>query len=155
VNGYIRPTMPASRTFTYDVALAWDGGRASTVTAGERPAIHVAPPEDFPYGDAAAWSPEHLFLGSLSSCTLLAFLAHAANGEIDVESYTAEVSGTITRRKSDGRYAFVEVVLSPRVVVGAGQAEAARELTSKAERDSYISAGTTADIDVRWEITER
>jgi organic hydroperoxide reductase OsmC/OhrA len=43
----------------------------------------------------------------------------------------------------------------PHVVVGAGQAEAAHELTSKAERDCFISAGTTADIDVRWDITER
>ena len=147
--------MPASRTFTYDVALTWDGGRASTATAGDRPAVHVAPPEDFPYGDAASWSPEHLFLASLSSCTLLAFLAHAANGEIEVVSYTADVAGTITRRRLDGRYAFVEVVLEPRVVVGAGQAEAARALTSKAERDCFISAGTTADIDVQWDITER
>jgi organic hydroperoxide reductase OsmC/OhrA len=146
--------MPASRTFTYDVALTWDGGRASTATAGDRPAIGVAPPEDFPFGDATAWSPEHLFLASLSSCTLLAFLAHAANGEIDVASYTADVSGTITRRKSDGRYAFVDVVLEPHVVVGPGQAEAAHGITSKAERDCFISAGTTADIDVRWDITE-
>ncbi len=146
--------MPASRTFTYDVALTWDGGRASTATAGDRPPVTVAPPEDFPYGDAASWSPEHLFLASLSSCTLLAFLAHAANGELEVASYTAESSGTITRRTSDGRYAFVEVVLVPHVVVAAGQAEAARALTSKAERDCFISAGTSAKIDVRWDITE-
>ena len=65
------------------------------------------------------------------------------------------MSGTITRRKADGRYAFVQVVLSPRVVVGPGQADAARELTPKAERDCFISAGTTADIEVRWEIAER
>ena len=146
--------MTASRTFTYDVALRWEGGRASTVTAGDRPPIVVAPPEDFPHGDAGAWSPEHLFLASLSSCTMLAFLAHAANGELDVASYTADVSGTITRRTSDGRYAFVEVVLTPQIVVGRGQADAARGLTSKAERDCFISAGTTAEIDVRWEITE-
>lgn len=147
--------MPASRSFTYDVALTWNGGRASTATAGECPAIRVAPPADFPFGDATSWSPEQLFLASLSSCTLLAFLAHAANGEIDVDSYTAEVSGTITRRPSDGRYAFVQVVLVPRVVVGPGQAEAARALTPKADRDCFISAGTTAEIDVRWEIVER
>ena len=46
-------------------------------------------------------------------------------------------------------------MLSPRVVVGPGQADAAREVTPKAERDCFISAGTTAEIDVRWEITER
>jgi organic hydroperoxide reductase OsmC/OhrA len=147
--------MPNSRTFTYDVALVWEDGRASRATAGARPAIGVAPPEDFPYGDATAWSPEHLFLASLSSCTMLAFLAHAANGEIDVLSYTADVTGTIARRKSDGRYAFVAVELAPRVVVGVGQRERAEAITPKAERDCFISAGTTADITVRWDITER
>ena len=49
---YIRRTMPNSRTFTYDVALVWEDGRASRATAGARPAIGVAPPEDFPFGDA-------------------------------------------------------------------------------------------------------
>ena len=46
-------------------------------------------------------------------------------------------------------------MLAPHVVVGAGQAEAAHGVTSKAERDCFISAGTTAEIDVRWDITER
>jgi organic hydroperoxide reductase OsmC/OhrA len=147
--------MANARTFTYDVALTWEDGRASRVTAGARPAIGVAPPEDFPFGDPTAWSPEHLFLASLTSCTLLAFLAHAANAELDVLSYAADVTGTITRRKSDGRYAFVAVDLAPRVVVGAGQREAAEELTPKAERDCFISAGTTAEITVQWDISER
>jgi len=147
--------MGSSRTFTYDVGLTYEGGRASRATAGARPAIGVAPPEDFEFGDATAWSPEHLFLASLSSCTLLAFLAHAANAEIDVVSYTADVSGTITRRLSDGRYAFVEIRLEPHVVVGAGQIDEAEAITSKAERDCFISAGTTGDIVVSWDITER
>jgi organic hydroperoxide reductase OsmC/OhrA len=147
--------MANARTFTYDVALTFEDGRASRVTAGARPAIGVAPPEDFPFGDPTAWSPEHLFLASLTSCTLLAFLAHAENAELDVHAYTADVSGTITRRKSDGRYAFVEIELLPRVVVGAGQSEDAHAITSKAERDCFISAGTTAEITVRWDISER
>jgi organic hydroperoxide reductase OsmC/OhrA len=147
--------MANARTFTYDVALTFEEGRASRVTAGARPAIGVAPPEDVPYGDATAWSPEHLFLASLTSCTLLAFLAHASNAEIDVLSYTADVTGTITRRKSDGRYAFVAIELRPRVVVGAGQGDDAEEITPKAERDCFISAGTTADISVHWDISER
>ena len=147
--------MPNSRTFTYDVALVWEDGRASRATAGARPAIGVAPPEDFPFGDPTAWSPEHLFLASLSSCTLLAFLAHAANGEIDVPLLHGGRDRDDQRRKSDGRYAFVAVELMPRVVVGAGQSEAAEAITPKAERDCFISAGTTAEITVRWDITER
>lgn len=147
--------MASARTFTYDVALVWEDGRTSRVTAGARPAIGVAPPEDFPFGDPTAWSPEHLFLASLTSCTLLAFLAHAANAELDVHSYTADVTGTIGRRKADGRYAFVAIELAPRVVVGAGQTAGAEAITPKAERDCFISAGTTAELSVRWDISER
>src|SRR3954452_5444931 len=147
--------MGNSRTFTYDVALTFEGGRASRATAGARPAIGVAPPEDFEFGDATAWSPEHLFLASLSSCTMLAFLAHAANAEIDVVSYTADVSGTITRRLSDGRYAFVEIRLEPHVVVGAGQVDDAEAITSKAERDCFSSPGTPADSVGSWGLAAR
>ena len=146
--------MRVAKTLRYDVGLTWAGGRAAIATAGERPALAMAPPADFPGGDASQWSPEHLFLASLSSCTLLSFLAHATNAEIDVRAYEADVSGTITRRERDGRYAFVELRLAPRVVVAAGQAEAANALTPKAERDCFISATSTAPVLVDWQISE-
>ncbi|CAA9554518.1 MAG: hypothetical protein AVDCRST_MAG79-2971 [uncultured Thermoleophilia bacterium] len=143
-----------SKTFDYDVQLTWDGGRASTLTAGDRPALHGAPPDDFPHGDATRWSPEHLFLAALSSCTMLSFLSHADHNGVEVQSYRADVSGTIRRRDGDGRYAFVEVRLSPVVRVAAGQADAARGLTDKAQRDCFISASTTAEIHADWSIEE-
>jgi organic hydroperoxide reductase OsmC/OhrA len=142
------------KTFDYDLQLRWDGGRTSTMTAGDRPALQGAPPADFPHGDASRWSPEHLYLAALSSCTMLSFLAHADHNGVEVESYDADISGTVRRREEDRRYAFVEVRLSPRVVVAAGQAEAARGLTPKAERDCFISASTTAEIRTSWSVTE-
>jgi organic hydroperoxide reductase OsmC/OhrA len=149
------PAMPSrSKTFTYDVELAWDGDRRSILTAGDRPALAAGPPEDFPHGEAERWSPEHLFLGSLASCTMLSFLAHADHAGVEVERYDASISGTITRRASDGRYAVVEVRLQPRVRVAGGQRQAAEGLTAKAERDCFISASTTADVQTSWTFDE-
>ena len=37
--------------------------------------------------------------------------------------------------------------------MAAGQAEAARGLTGKAERDCFISASTTATVGTDWQIT--
>ena len=65
-----------SKVFTYQAELQWQGGRTATVASGDRPQLPVAPPEDFPDGQADRWSPEHLFLGALESCTMLSFLAH-------------------------------------------------------------------------------
>jgi organic hydroperoxide reductase OsmC/OhrA len=58
------------------------------------------------------------------------------------------------RREEDGRYAFVFVRHRPRAVVARGQRDAARALLGKAERDCFVSASTTAEIVVDWEIVE-
>lgn len=147
--------VPNPKSFQYDVAVAWDGRRASTLSADGRPRILSGPPADFPMGEEDRWSPEHLFLGSLASCTMISFLAHAEHKGIDVVDYASEIGGTVMRRVEDGRYAFVHVHQRPRVVVAAGQAERARELIGKAERDCFISASTSAEIQNDWEISER
>jgi organic hydroperoxide reductase OsmC/OhrA len=147
--------VPNPKSFQYDVAVAWDGRRASSLSTAGRPTIQSGPPTDFPMGEDDRWSPEHLFLGSLASCTMISFLAHAEHKGVDVIDYASEIGGTVMRRVEDGRYAFVHVHQRPRVVVAAGQAEQARELIGKAERDCFISASTTAEIQNDWEITER
>ena len=145
---------PTAKSFSYEVALQWQGDRRSALSADDRPQILSGPPADFPLGEGERWSPEHLFLGSISSCTMLSYLAHASHRGVDVTGYTATASGTVTRRASDGRYAFVAVAIAPTVTVAAGQLEAARALTAKAERDCFISASTSADVTVTWEINE-
>jgi len=73
-----------ARIFTYEAELEWRGGRHAEVTSGSRPALAVMPPPDFPAGNEASWSPEHLFLASLQSCTMLSFVAHCAHNGLDV-----------------------------------------------------------------------
>ncbi len=142
------------KSFQYDVGVAWDGRRASTLTTGGRPPIASGPPTDFPMGEPDRWSPEHLFLAGLASCTMISFLAHAEHKGVEVLSYASDIGGTVMRRVEDGRYAFVHVHQRPRIVVAAGHAAQARELIGKAERDCFISASTTAEIQNDWDIAE-
>jgi organic hydroperoxide reductase OsmC/OhrA len=143
-----------TKTFQYTVSLDRSRGREGSVVAGDRPAIQTAPPGDFPAGNDERWSPEHLFLGSLETCTMLSFLAHAEHNGVPVRGYTAQIEGTVMRRAEDGRYAFVLIRHRPRVVVPAGQRDAARAIVGKAERDCFISASTNAEIQVDWDIVE-
>jgi organic hydroperoxide reductase OsmC/OhrA len=142
------------RTFAYTASLARESGRRARVTAGEREPIATAPPGDFPGGDERRWSPEHLYLAALESCTMLSFLAHAEHHGVPVREYSAEIEGTIQRREPDGRYAFVSVLHRPTVTVARGHRDAARSLCERAERDCFVSASTNAEIVVRWEIRE-
>ena len=145
---------PSSKTFIYGVSLHREAGRHARAEVDGKTSIEVGPPGDFPGGDDARWSPEHLFLASLSSCMMLSFLAHADHSDIDVEEYTSAIEGTIRRRADDHRYAFTAIQVRPRVIVGRGQRELARGLRSKAERDCFISASTRAEVSVEWEIAE-
>ena len=94
-------------------------------------------------------------LGSLASCTRISFLAHAEHKGVEVLDYVSAIDGTVMRRVEDGRYAFVHVHQRLTVVVAAGTTERAYELIGKAERDCFISASTTAEIQNDWEISER
>jgi organic hydroperoxide reductase OsmC/OhrA len=138
--------------FTYHAELTWTGGRTAAVVSGDRPELPVSPPEDFPEGDAARWSPEHLFLASLQSCTMLSFIAHCRHNDLEVQEYTASTTGSLERRQEDHRYAFTHVEMGVRVRMAPGQAQAASALTGKAERDCFITASTTATIDHDWRI---
>lgn len=143
-----------ARVFRYDTELEWSGGRGSVSRSGDRPPLPAAPPEEFPGGDAAVWSPEHLYLAAIQSCTMLSFLAHCAHNGIEVVSYRAHTTGELTRRQEDRRYAFTGVQMTVLAAVAGGHAGAARGLTAKAERDCFVSASTTAPVEVDWRIIE-
>src|SRR5579863_2991946 len=55
------------------------------------------------------FAPEHLVLAGLARCTLASLAYHAARAGIKVESSSAGATGRVTKRPSDGRYAFVEL----------------------------------------------
>jgi organic hydroperoxide reductase OsmC/OhrA len=143
-----------SKIFRYDAELEWSGGRTGVSSAGSRPPLPAAPPADFPGGDDAAWSPEHLYLAALQSCTLLSFLAHCAHNGVEVVGYRAHTAGELSRREDDHRYAFTSVRMTVLCTVAGGHAAAARDLTAKAERDCFVSASTTAAVEVDWRIVE-
>ena len=87
-----------SKVFQYETALEWTGGRACTVQAPGREPLVVTPPEAFPGAESNRWSPEHLFVAALQSCTMLSFLAHCSHNGVEVVSYRSEATGDLTRR---------------------------------------------------------
>ncbi len=99
-----------------------------------------------------AWTPEHLVLAGLVRCTLQSLRFHAGRASIDFLA-TASASGRVTRRESDGRYAFVEIAceldleLEP---VPPGEELVA--LVARAERDCFVGASLTVSPAYRWHV---
>jgi uncharacterized OsmC-like protein len=105
-----------------------------------------------PFSLPDEWQAEHLLLAALLRCSLSSLRYHAKR--LGVQSRGGgRAAGTVTKRESDGRYAFMEieavldVELEPEPT-----ADALRELLLKAERDCFISASLSREPSYVWRV---
>jgi len=100
-----------------------------------------------------AWTPEHLVLAGLVRCTLQSLRFHADRAGIDFLA-EASASGRVTKRDSDGRYAFVELEVSVDLELEPEPADVG-ELLARAERDCFVGASLTPKPLYRWRVNGR
>jgi organic hydroperoxide reductase OsmC/OhrA len=95
------------------------------------------------------WTAEHLLLAALLRCSLSSLRYHAKRVGVETGG-GGSARGTVTKRESDERYAFVEIALDLDVRI-----EPARdidELLADAERDCFIGASLALKPDYRWTV---
>jgi uncharacterized OsmC-like protein len=93
---------------------------------------------------------EHLLLAALVRCSLTSLRYHARRVGADaVGSGTAH--GTVTKRESDGRYAFVDIQAEFEVEVEPPPDDL-HALLERTERDCFIAASLTAKPTYRWTV---
>lgn len=98
------------------------------------------------------WPPEALVLAGLARCTLKSLGYHARRENRDAVG-SAAAEGAVTRRESDGRYAFVAVRCALNVDIDPSPVgDELLALLAKAERDCFISASLTVSTDYRWRV---
>jgi organic hydroperoxide reductase OsmC/OhrA len=95
-----------TRDFTYAADLEWAGNREARMTAGPRPPLAVTPPQEFPDGDDVRWSPEHLYLSAIASCTMLSFIAHCGHNGLELVAYESHVEGRLSRGRTTAAMPF-------------------------------------------------
>lgn len=100
----------------------------------------------------STWTAEHLVLAALCRCSLASLRYEAKRAELEVRGRAA-AHGVVTKRESDGRYAFVEIECTVEIDAPAltGDADAA-ELAAKAERGCFIGASLTAKPRYEWRV---
>jgi organic hydroperoxide reductase OsmC/OhrA len=100
---------------------------------------------------AEGWSPDHLLLAALVRCSIDSFTYHARRAGHDV-SASGSAHGKITKRDTDGRYAFVtiEVAIDAQLEP---RAESTEALIAKAERDCFVGASLTIKPEYTWRVS--
>jgi organic hydroperoxide reductase OsmC/OhrA len=100
----------------FETQLSWKEGRKGLTTAvGINTGIEVATPPEFPGGIPGIWSPEHLFLSSLSSCLMTTYLAIAEKKRLTVCNFTCDAIGQV--QLVERLLEFTKIDLYPKVTV--------------------------------------
>lgn len=137
------------REHAYFATVRWTGNRGEgtasyrsyardhVIESEGKPAIAGSSDPHF-RGDAARWNPEELLVASLSACHQLWYLHLCAEAGIMVAAYEDRAEGVMVEQ-ADGGGAFAKVTLHPRVTIGAGDAQLARELHHRAHALCFIA----------------
>lgn len=135
----------------YTVTLDGTGPKTGTLTDRTlAEAIEVASPPEFG-GPQGVWSPEHLFVASVSACLMTTFQAIADLSGVEVISYSDNAVGHL-QRGENRLYKMDRITLRPRIVVSGVQADRALRLVFKAEAACLISGSVNSEIVVEPDI---
>jgi peroxiredoxin-like protein len=131
----------------YRIRLESTGPKTAIVDGDEDslPSLEVASPPEFG-GPGGIWSPEHLFVASISTCLMTTFSAIADIARLEVLQYHDEPTGHLLRG-DDRLYRMDRVTLRPKVVVSdESKVDQAMRLLEKAENVCLISRSVASEI---------
>lgn len=135
-----------SEEHKYNVDLSWKEGRIGTLRSPElNEEIEVATPPDFEGGVEGIWSPEHLFLSSVSSCFMTTFVAIAEYSKLSFEDL--QVKATAELGKVDGKFEVTQITLKPELLISEEKfTDKARRIMEKAEQACLITRSIKTKI---------
>ena len=128
--------------FTTD--LHWSGDRFGIVSSSSLRSFLVSTPPEFG-GPEGEWSPEHLFLSSITSCFMSTYLVFVNKMKIDNTGFECTATGQV--EIVDGKYKFTYIHIYPKAFVGNDvDVERAKVAMEKAKKYCLISNSVNAEI---------
>ena len=131
----------------YEIQIVSTGVRSGVLDSEEDrlPSLYVASPPEFG-GPEGVWSPEHLFIASVSSCLMTTFRAMADLSKLEIVEYTDNAIGHL-QRGEDRLYSIDSITLRPKVVIASDDdLDRAGKLLKKAEEVCLISRSAKSEI---------
>lgn len=137
---------------SYEVNLEWLTQRKGTLSSPVlNEDIEVATPPEFAQGMPGIWSPEHLFVASISSCLMTTFLAISEFSKLDYLELKVGATGKL--EKVDGKFMMSEIILKPTLTIPAQTSpEKAERILQKSEAACLISNSVKSEIKMETEI---
>lgn len=130
----------------YDVDLEWKEGRIGEMTSHKlKDSIKVATPPEFPGGVEGIWSPEHLYVASVSSCFMTTFTAIAEYSKLTFEKLSVPATGVMSNET--GKFTITEITLNPKLLISdENQKDKALRILQKAEEACLITRSIKTEV---------
>jgi organic hydroperoxide reductase OsmC/OhrA len=128
----------------YHVSASAEGESLVPTNSPGLPTIIAAPPAEFG-GPGDKWSPETLFVSTVSTCLILTFRSVARASK--VEWHTIDVNSDGVLDRVDGVNRFTEFTIKVKLTVPEGQDhERAERAVQKSEKICLITNSMTAEF---------
>jgi organic hydroperoxide reductase OsmC/OhrA len=114
------------------------------------PNLVTGPPAEFG-GPGDLWSPETLFIGSVSDCFILTFRAIARASKLPWSSLECVANGTLERIERSTKFTVINLVANLQVPSGTDP-DKARRLLEKAEANCLITQSMSATVHLKTEV---
>ncbi|AEP28318.1 OsmC family protein [Brumicola nitratireducens] len=135
----------------YHVQAQGKPGENLDVCVENVPKLTVAPPAQFG-GPGDEWSPEDLFMASISSCFILSFRAIAKASKFTWSSIQCDSTGTLER--VEGKTRFTKIITKATLVIPSVEnIENAERLLHKAEQSCLVVNSLTSESELQCEIS--
>lgn len=144
-------TGKTEKRFFVETRLNWLNDQHGILSGRDTEGIlHITSSPKFD-GEGELWTPEQLFLGSISSCFMTTFLAFAKQFDFDITDFECVAIGEI--KFEDGKQRFTGIDLYPKVnIPGENLRDKATHALEKTHQWSLVSSAVGVEIFYHSEI---
>jgi len=133
-----------NKPIIFATELSWSGDKVAIVGSSSLKTIAVSTSPEFGGADGE-WSPEHLFLSSITSCFMSTYLVFVNKMKIENTGFECAATGQV--EMVDGKYKFTYIHIYPKAFVGNDiDVERARVALEKTKKYCLISNSVNAEI---------
>ena len=133
-----------NKPIIFATELYWSGDKVAIVGSSSLKTIAVSTSPEFGGADGE-WSPEHLFLSSITSCFMSTYLVFVNKMKIENTGFECAATGQV--EMVDGKYKFTYIHIYPKAFVGNDMdVEKARVALEKTKKYCLISNSVNAEI---------
>jgi organic hydroperoxide reductase OsmC/OhrA len=133
-----------NKPIIFATELYWSGDKVANVGSTSLKTIAVSTSPELGGADGE-WSPEHLFLSSITSCFLSTYLVFVNKTKIENTGFECTATGQV--ELVDGKYKFTYIHIYPKAFVGDEMdVERAKVALEKTKKYCLISNSVNAEI---------